>query len=95
MNNKLPKNNYLGRDVVKMARNLLGKKLWTNFNNHLTAGIIVEVEAYCGATDAACHAFPDKKTPRTKIMYETGGLAYVYLVYGMHHLFNIGSILFI
>ena len=89
MNNKLPKNNYLGRDVVKMARNLLGKKLWTNFNNHLTAGIIVEVEAYCGATDAACHAFPDKKTPRTKIMYETGGLAYVYLVYGMHHLFNI------
>jgi len=74
---------------VKIARKLLGSHLFTNFNDELTSGIIVEVEAYCGATDKACHAYPDKVTPRTKIMYESGGVAYVYLVYGMHHLFNI------
>lgn len=89
MSNKLPFSAYQGSDVVQIARNLLGKQLWTNFNNNLTAGLIVEVEAYCGATDKACHAFPDKRTPRTQIMYEPGGVAYVYLVYGMHHLFNI------
>jgi DNA-3-methyladenine glycosylase len=75
--------------VVNLAKKLLGKQLWTNINNMLTAGIIVETEAYCGATDAACHAFPNKITPRTQIMYEAGGVAYVYLVYGMHHLFNV------
>jgi DNA-3-methyladenine glycosylase len=89
MNNKLPQSFYQGADVVAMARRLLGKQLWTNFDNTLTAGIIVEVEAYCGATDRASHAFPDKLTPRTKAMYLAGGMAYVYLVYGMHHLFNI------
>jgi DNA-3-methyladenine glycosylase len=89
MDKKLPVSFYQDRDVVKLAKKLLGKQLWTNFNNVHTAGIIVEVEAYCGATDAACHAFPDKRTPRTQIMYEPGGIAYVYLVYGMHHLFNV------
>ena len=80
---------YQGKDVVKIAKKLLGKQLWTNFNHQLCSGTIVEVEAYCGASDRACHAFPDKRTPRTQIMYEPGGVAYVYLVYGMHHLFNI------
>ena len=89
MNYKLPISLYQDTNVVRIARNLLGKQLWTNFNRNLTSGLIVEVEAYCGATDQACHAFPDKKTPRTQIMYESGGVAYVYLVYGMHHLFNI------
>ena len=89
MSDKLPISLYQDTNVARIARNLLGKQLWTNFNNNLTGGLIVEVEAYCGATDQACHAFPDKKTPRTQIMYESGGVAYVYLVYGMHHLFNI------
>ena len=89
MNNKLPINFYQGEDVAKIAKKFLGKQLWTNFNHQLCSGIIVEVEAYCGATDRACHAFPNKRTPRTQIMYEPGGVAYVYLVYGMHHLFNI------
>ena len=89
MNDKLPISFYEDTNVIEVARNLLGKRLWTNFNNKLTVGLIVEVEAYCGATDQACHAFPDKRTPRTQIMYESGGVAYVYLVYGMHHLFNI------
>ena len=85
----LPFNFYQDVNVVRIAKDLLGKQLWTNFNNKLTVGLIVEVEAYCGATDQACHAFPDKRTARTQIMYEAGGVAYVYLVYGMHHLFNI------
>ena len=89
MRNKLPQSFYLGTDVVKIAQRLIGKHLWTNFDNKLTTGLIVEVEAYCGASDRACHAYPNKITPRTKIMYEQGGVAYVYLVYGMHHLFNI------
>ena len=89
MNDKLPISLYKDANVVRIARNLLGKQLWTNFNNKLTAGLIVEVEAYCGATDRASHAYPNKKTSRTKIMYNSGGVAYVYLVYGMHHLFNI------
>ena len=89
MIDKLPISVYQDNNVVRVARNLLGKQLWTNFNDVLTAGKIVEVEAYCGATDRACHAFPNKRTPRTQIMYEGGGVAYVYLVYGMHHLFNI------
>jgi len=86
---KLSPGFYQGTDVLKIAGNLLGKQLWTNFNGKITSGIIVEVEAYCGATDQACHAFPDKRTPRTMTMYEEGGLAYVYLIYGMYHLFNI------
>ena len=89
MSDKLPISTYQGDNVVEIARNLLGKQLWSNFNNKITAGLIAEVEAYCGATDQACHAYPNKVTPRTKVMYEQGGVAYVYLVYGMHHLFNI------
>lgn len=86
---KLDKLFYQRPDVTKVARDLLGKFLWTNFNNSITTGKIVEVEAYCGAIDKACHAYPDKRTDRTEIMYNEGGFAYVYLVYGMHHLFNI------
>lgn len=89
MSDKLPISFYQDVNVVRVAKDLLGKQLWTNFNNMLTAGIIVEVEAYCGATDMASHAYPHKITPRTKIMYNSGGVAYIYLVYGMHHLFNI------
>jgi DNA-3-methyladenine glycosylase len=89
MNNKVSSSYYNNPDVVGIARDLLGKQLWSNIDNEPTSGIIVETEAYCGATDQACHAFPNKRTNRTAVMYETGGLAYVYLVYGMSHLFNI------
>ncbi len=89
MGEKLDNSFYQGRDVLDVAHKLLGKQIWTNFNGQGTSGIIVEVEAYCGATDQACHAFPNKRTVRTEVMYQAGGVAYVYLVYGMHHLFNI------
>ncbi len=89
MSTKLPLSFYERDDVVLIAQDLLGKVLCTNFDGIITKGIIVETEAYNGRTDKACHAHFAGKTNRTKIMYERGGRAYVYLCYGIHHLFNI------
>lgn len=86
---QIAKSFYLKSDVNWIARHLIGKVLVTNFNGQLTSGIIIETEAYCGFKDKACHAYPEKKTPRTQIFYEAGGLSYVYLCYGIHYLFNI------
>lgn len=77
------------KDVVSLAKDLLGKSLHTKINGIHTAGIITETEAYNGIHDKACHAFGDKKTKRTEVMYSNGGVAYVYLCYGIHALFNI------
>jgi DNA-3-methyladenine glycosylase len=66
----------------------LGKVLCTNFDGKLTSGIIVETEAY-SQSEKACHAFGGKRTPRTEVFYNDGGLSYVYLCYGIHYLFNI------
>lgn len=85
---KLAQNFYLRNDVVKIARELLGKVLVTNWNNEMTSGRIVETEAYAGGVDRASHAFKGK-TPRTSVMFEEGGTAYVYLCYGIHEMFNI------
>lgn len=86
---KLDVHFYSGKDVVKIARSLLGKQLVTNFSGNLTAGIITETEAYAGETDKASHAFGGRKTERTSIMYGPPGTAYVYLIYGIHSLFNV------
>ena len=85
----LPDSFYQRKDVVKIAKELIGKVLVTNFSNELTAGIIVETEAYAGAADKASHAFGNRRTNRTEVMYAHGGIAYVYLCYGIHHLFNV------
>jgi DNA-3-methyladenine glycosylase len=76
-------------DVVQIARDLIGKILVTRFDNNLTSGRIVETEAYAGITDRASHAFGGRRTQRTEIMYHHGGTSYIYLCYGIHHLFNI------
>ena len=86
---KLNKEFYERSNVLLISRELLGKVLCTNFNGKLTSGIIVETEAYAGVIDKASHAYNNKKTNRTKIMYESGGVAYIYLCYGIHHLFNV------
>ncbi|MEE4178423.1 MAG: DNA-3-methyladenine glycosylase [Bacteroides sp.] len=87
---KLPPEYYLQSDVVFLARDLLGKALMTNIEGHgVTGGIIVETEAYAGEMDRASHAFGGRRTNRTETMYMKGGVAYVYLCYGMHHLFNL------
>lgn len=85
---KLPPAFYLRPDVVQVARELLGKVLVTGWGGQFTAGRIVETEAYAGELDRASHAFRGR-TPRTAVMFENGGTAYVYLCYGLHQMFNI------
>jgi DNA-3-methyladenine glycosylase len=86
---KLEPEFYHRPDVVKIAKELIGKILVTTFNGRLTAGRIVETEAYAGVIDRASHAYGGRRTNRTEIMYAAGGTAYVYLCYGIHHLFNV------
>ena len=85
----LPESFYIRKDVIKIARDLLGKVLVTKFDGIRTSGIIVETEAYAGTSDKASHAHGGRRTTRTEVMYMQGGTAYVYLCYGIHHLFNV------
>ncbi len=87
--NKLNEKYYTNQDVVFLAKDILGKVLHSNIDNKYTSGIITETEAYEGITDKASHAYNGKRTKRTETMYKKGGVAYVYLCYGMHPLFNI------
>ena len=81
---------FYGRpDVVQISKDLLGKVLCTYFEDTLTAGVITETEAYCGRNDKACHANDGTRTQRTEVMYGEPGHSYVYLCYGIHHLFNV------
>ncbi|MES2448428.1 MAG: DNA-3-methyladenine glycosylase [Bacteroidota bacterium] len=86
---KLPYSFYQQEDVISLAKQLLGKKLFTLIDGELTGGIIVETEAYNGIIDKASHAYNGRFTPRTSTMYKAGGISYVYLCYGIHHLFNV------
>lgn len=86
---KLDQAFYTRDNVVQIAQDLLGKHLYTNHGGIVTGGMIVETEAYAGIGDKACHAHMNRRTQRTDIMYHNGGVAYVYLVYGMYNLFNI------
>lgn len=86
---KLPASFYQRTDVVLIAKELLGKVLVTTFNSEITSGRIVETEAYNGIVDKAAHSYGGRRTNRTEIMYAAGGVAYVYLCYGIHHLFNV------
>lgn len=89
-NNKLPLSFYQQDDVVAISRQLIGKVLCTQIGDApMTSGIITETEAYCGRGDKACHANNGTRTERTETMYQDGGIAYIYLCYGIHHLFNI------
>lgn len=89
MKTLLPETFYLQTDVVKVARQLLGKVLVTQYDGITTSGIITETEAYAGETDRASHAYGGRRTARTETMYMKGGVAYVYLCYGLHYLFNV------
>jgi len=88
---KLPFSYYQNQDVIFLAKDLLGKVLFTSIEGEITAGIIVETEAYFGIQDKASHAYGGRRTDRTETMYSQGGVSYVYLCYGIHHLFNIVS----
>lgn len=86
---KLSLSFYKRADVQLIARELLGKLLVSRFNNIYTVGRIIETEAYAGETDRASHAYAGRRTARTEVMYGSPGKAYVYLCYGIHHLFNV------
>ena len=76
-------------DVVEVSQELLGKVLCSNRNGQITKAVITETEAYAAINDKASHAYGGRRTNRTEPMYGGGGTAYVYLCYGIHHLFNV------
>ncbi|QTY25921.1 DNA-3-methyladenine glycosylase [Flavobacterium sp. CS20] len=80
---------FQSSDVVNIAQQLIGCRIFTLINDELTSGVITETEAYAGYGDKACHAHLGKFTNRTSVMYKPGGIAYIYLCYGIHHLFNV------
>ncbi len=84
---KLPRSFY-DRPTLDVARDLIGKVLVHNRRGTRTSGIIVEVEAYIGESDPACHAAPGRTT-RNAPLYGPPGYAYVYLNYGIHSLVNV------
>lgn len=86
---RLPSSYFHQTDVVELARDLIGKIIFSNINGEITASIITETEAYAGIDDKASHAYGNRRTRRTETMYLDGGHAYVYLIYGIHHLFNV------
>ena len=86
---KLAAANYANGNPARMARYFLGKVLCVQADDGYAEGLITETEAYGGAEDAASHAHLNRRTSRTEIMFAPGGAAYVYLCYGLHHMFNI------
>ncbi len=80
---------FYNRPVLEVAQDLIGKTLVHVTPYGTLKSVIVETEAYDGTCDKGCHAYPYKKTPRTSVLFGSGGHAYVYLIYGMYHCFNI------
>ena len=87
-NMNLPSNYFLQNDVVFIAKDLLGKYLFTTIDGQIAGGIITETEAYKGTDDKASHAYHGRRTPRNEMMYHEGGVIYVYQCYGIHYMLN-------
>lgn len=82
------KKSFFIRPTLLVAKELLGKYLVRKIGNKILSAKIVEVEAYIGPNDRACHASCGK-TERNKVMFDEGGRWYVYFTYGMHWMLNI------
>jgi len=76
-------------DVLKIAKELLGKIIVTKFKEGITTARIIETEAYFSSNDKASHAYGGRRTARNEHMYASAGTSYVYICYGLHHLFNV------
>ena len=86
----LQKDFYLNPDVIELGKLLLGKFLFTKIDNEaVTGGMIVETESYKGKEDKASHAYQGRRTKRNEAMFLEGGIAYIYICYGMHSLLNV------
>lgn len=79
---------YFTRPTVQVARSLIGKYLVRVIDGRILAGKIIEVEAYVGPQDKACHASKGR-TQRSEVLFGPPGVAYVYLIYGMYHCLNV------
>lgn len=84
----LKKSFYLD-NALNLAKSLLGKVLVREVDGKVLKAKIVETEAYIGAVDKASHAYNRKRTERTETLYHQGGVAYVYLIYGIYNCFNV------
>ncbi len=83
------KQRFFGQDALTVARLMIGKLLIRNIEGQEIVCRVVETEAYSGPEDKACHAYGGRRTNRTEIMFAAGGVAYIYLIYGMYHCLNI------
>lgn len=88
---RIEKEFFLSSDVVGIARELLGKYLFVKIDGVICGGYITETEAYAGSVDKASHAYQNKRTKRTEVMFSEGGSTYVYLCYGIHAMLNFVS----
>lgn len=80
---------FYNQGAIEVAKGILGHYLVREVNGLKIRTKIVETESYIGSTDKACHAYNYKRTDRTKPLFEEGGIAYVYFIYGLYHCFNI------
>jgi DNA-3-methyladenine glycosylase len=87
--NILPVSWFQTQPTLEIAEKLLGKLLISQMDGQFTSGRIVETEAYLGIEDRASHAYGNRRTARTEVLFGAGGQAYVYLCYGLHHLLNV------
>ncbi len=83
------KRDFYERETLEVSKELLGKYIVRITEEGITVGKIIEVEAYMGSLDAAAHTYSGKRSDRTEVAFGPGGYAYVYLIYGMYHCFNI------
>ena len=81
--------NFYAKDAITVAKQLLGKVIVHELDGNFIMSQITETESYCGIEDKGCHAYGNKRTQRTETMYQKGGTAYVYLIYGMYDCFNV------
>lgn len=89
MNKTLSLSFYQSKNVVQIAKQLLGKVLCTNIDGSICKAVITETEAYEAPLDKASHAYGLRRTKRTEVMYQQGGVSYVYLCYGIHKIMNV------
>jgi DNA-3-methyladenine glycosylase len=88
MSKRVLSRSYFNRPTLTVARSLIGKYLVRKNGKSVVAGKIVEVEAYVGPLDRACHASKGR-TARTEVLFGPPGISYVYLIYGMYHCLNV------